>query len=47
MLEELSTWFKEGLNFLEETVLPLATLALEFVPGVPPSSRRLFPECRN
>jgi hypothetical protein len=36
MLEELQSWFKEGLNFIEETILPMATLALEFVPGVPP-----------
>lgn len=36
MLDELQSWFKEGLNFIEETILPMATLALEFVPGVPP-----------
>jgi len=36
MLEELESWFKEGLNFVEETILPMATLALEFVPAVPP-----------
>ena len=36
MFDDLQSWFKEGLSFIEETVLPVAVLALEFVPGVPP-----------
>jgi hypothetical protein len=35
MLQELESWFSEGLTFVEHDILPVATLALDFIPGVP------------
>jgi hypothetical protein len=35
MLKELESWFEEGLTFVEQDILPVASLALDFIPGVP------------
>ena len=47
MLQELEGWFEEGLKFVEQDILPVASLALDFIPGVPavvPAIIRRMPE---
>ena len=35
MVQVLENWFEEGLRFVEHDILPVAGLALNFIPGVP------------
>lgn len=35
MLQELESWFEEGLRFVGNDILPAVSLALNFIPGVP------------
>lgn len=35
-LDTLTDWFKTGVDFLGEVLVPAAALAIQFVPGAPP-----------